>query len=80
VTVVVQFPAVVKPRPPVKEKSFLESNWWALAAMVAFIVAAVLVAVLLRRKPPEPIGQMAPVQVVQPQAMPEQVPGAMPPQ
>ena len=79
-TVTVKFPAVVKPKPPVKEKSFLESYWWALAAMVAFIVVAVVLAVLMRRKPPEPIGQMAPVQVAPPQAMPEQVPGAMPPQ
>jgi hypothetical protein len=81
VTVTVKFPEVAKPKPPAKtEKSFLESYWWVLAAMAAFIAMAVVVAVLMRRKPPEPIGQMAPEQPAPPQAMPGQVPGAMPPQ
>ncbi len=79
-TVTVKFPETVKPGPPVKEKSFLESYWWALAAMAAFIAAAALVAVLIRRRPPEPVGQMAPEQAAPQQAPAGRVPGAMPPQ
>jgi hypothetical protein len=52
ITVTVKYPAVVKPKPPVKEKSFMESYWWALALVAAIAAAAIVLAVLMRRKAP----------------------------